>query len=162
MFPVPQIENCLCSPLTFVSFFPWNKCPCSPVESWKRWCFLRVMHPKDAEGIEKQCWPWSDCSCLIWVCTVCQYLSVRKLRKITVFSIPKIFINSLRVLRNSKNGPFYSPLDLFHKMKTNQRTSGPVNTHLTPGPGIYFYAFIYVYSPRVGIFGTNVDVNKKP
>ena len=26
--------------------------------------------------------------------------------------------------------------------------SGPVNAHLTPGPGIYFNAFIHVYSPR--------------
>ena len=32
----------------------------------------------------------------------------------------------------------------------NQRTSGPVNSHLTPGPGIYFNAFIYVYSTRAG------------
>ena len=32
--------------------------------------------------------------------------------------------------------------------KINQRTSGPVNAHLTPGPGIYFNAFIHVYSPR--------------
>ena len=32
----------------------------------------------------------------------------------------------------------------------NQRTSGPVNAHLTPGPGIYFNAFIHVYSPRAG------------
>ena len=47
----------------------------------------------------------------------------------------------------------------------NQRTSGPVNAHLTPGPGIYFNAFIYVYSPRAGAdnpLGTNVDVNRKP
>ena len=34
------------------------------------------------------------------------------------------------------------------KKKTNQRTSGPVNAHLTPGPGIYFNAFTHVYSPR--------------
>ena len=49
--------------------------------------------------------------------------------------------------------------------KYNQRTSGPVNAHLTPGPGIYFNAFIHVYSPRVGTdnpLGTNVDVNRKP
>ena len=48
---------------------------------------------------------------------------------------------------------------------TNQRTSGPVNAHLTPGPGIYFNAFIHVYSPRVGAdnpLGTDVDVNRKP
>ena len=35
--------------------------------------------------------------------------------------------------------------------------SGPVNAHLTPGPGIYFNAFIHVYSPRAGTdnpFGT--------
>ena len=47
----------------------------------------------------------------------------------------------------------------------NQRTSGPVNAHLTPGPGIYFNAFIHVYSPGGGAdnsFGTNVDVNRKP
>ena len=29
----------------------------------------------------------------------------------------------------------------------NQRTSGPVNAHLTPGPGIYFNAFIHVERP---------------
>ena len=46
-----------------------------------------------------------------------------------------------------------------------QRTSGPVNAHLTPGPGIYFNAFIQVYSPRPvadNPLGTNVDVNRKP
>ena len=49
--------------------------------------------------------------------------------------------------------------------KHNQRTSGPVNAHLTPGPGMYFNAFIYVYSPKAGAdnpLGTNVDVNRKP
>ena len=47
----------------------------------------------------------------------------------------------------------------------NQRTDGPVNGHLTLGPGIYFNAFIHVYSPRAGAdnpLGTNVDVNRKP
>ena len=47
----------------------------------------------------------------------------------------------------------------------NQRTSGPVNAHLIPGPGIYFNAFIHVYSPRPvadNPLGTNVDVNRKP
>ena len=47
----------------------------------------------------------------------------------------------------------------------NQRTSSPVDAHLTPGPGIYFNAFIQVYSPRAGAdnpLGTNVDVNRKP
>ena len=47
----------------------------------------------------------------------------------------------------------------------NQRTSGPVNAHLTPGPGIYFNAFIHVYSPSAGAdnsLRTNVDVNRKP
>ena len=49
------------------------------------------------------------------------------------------------------------------KCEKNQRTSGPVNAHLTPGP--YFSAFIHVYSPRVGAdnrLGKNVDVNRKP
>ena len=34
--------------------------------------------------------------------------------------------------------------------KFNQRTSGPVNAYLTPGPGIYFNDFIHVYSHRAG------------
>ena len=33
----------------------------------------------------------------------------------------------------------------------DQRTPGPVNAHLTPGPGIYFNAFIHVYSPRASL-----------
>ena len=47
----------------------------------------------------------------------------------------------------------------------NQRTSGPVNAHLTSGPGIDFNAFIHVYSPIAGkdnSLGTNVDVNRQP
>ena len=47
----------------------------------------------------------------------------------------------------------------------NQRTSGPVNAHLTLGPGIYFNAFIHLYSPRTGEdnpLGTNIDVKRKP
>ena len=48
---------------------------------------------------------------------------------------------------------------------TNQRPSGSINAHLTPGPGMYFKAFIHVYSPRAGAdnpLGTNIDVNRKP
>ena len=47
----------------------------------------------------------------------------------------------------------------------NQRTSGPVNAHLTPSPGIYFNAFIHVYSPSTGAdnpLGPNVDVITLP
>ena len=47
---------------------------------------------------------------------------------------------------------------------TTKNQSGPVNAHLTPGPGIHFNTFIHVYSPRAGAdnpLGTNVDVNRK-
>ena len=46
----------------------------------------------------------------------------------------------------------------------NQRTSGPVNAHLTPGPGIYFNAFTHVYSPRASAdnpWGQTFDDNRK-
>ena len=46
----------------------------------------------------------------------------------------------------------------------NQRTSGLVNAHLTPGPGIYFNAFIHVYSPRARAkkpLGTNFWCQQK-
>ena len=41
------------------------------------------MHPKDAEGIANSIDP--DRRSLIWVCTVYQDLSIRKLRIITIF-----------------------------------------------------------------------------
>ena len=43
-------------------------------------------------------------------------------------------------------------IHLVSSVNANQRTSGPVNAHLTPGPGIYFNAFIHVYSPRAGTY----------
>ena len=58
-----------------------------------------------------------------------------------------------------------SRLKCVEKCRENQRTSGPVNARLTPGPGIYFNAFIHVNSHRAGAdnpLGTNVDVNRKP
>ena len=57
-----------------------------------------------------------------------------------------------------------SRLITFPKLCINQRTSGPVNTHLTPGTGTYFNAFIHVYNSRAGAdnpSGSNVDVNRK-
>ena len=58
------------------------------------------------------------------------------------------------------------PIFIFFQYKSmDQRTSVPVNAHLTPGPGIYCNVFIHVYSPRAGAdihLGINVDVNRKP
>ena len=34
--------------------------------------------------------------------------------------------------------------------RANQKTSGVVNAHLTPGPDIFLNAFIHVFSPRAG------------
>ena len=47
-------------------------------------CTLGVMRPNDAEGIANRVDP--DQTALIWVCTVCPSLSVRKLRIIMVLS----------------------------------------------------------------------------
>ena len=47
-------------------------------------------------------------------------------------------------------------------LKQKPEDSGPVNAHLTPG--MYFNAFIHVYSPSTGAdkpLGTNVDVNRE-
>ena len=49
-------------------------------------CGSAIMSPKDAE--RQQYSPWSDCStrrCLIWDCTVCSALSVRKPRIIMAY-----------------------------------------------------------------------------
>ena len=42
------------------------------------------MHPKDAAGIANSVDPDQTAPSLIWVCTVCPYLSVRKFRIIMV------------------------------------------------------------------------------
>ena len=53
------------------------------------WLYHRVMSPNDADGMANSIDPDQTApqeqSSLIWVCTVCQGLSVRKLRIITVF-----------------------------------------------------------------------------
>ena len=81
----------------FPKYSDTQKICCNHSKIWTMWFYHRVMSPRDADGMANsadpdqtappQCRPWSDCSSrssLIWVCTVCPDLSVRKLRKITV------------------------------------------------------------------------------
>ena len=73
----------------------------------------------------------------------------------------ELYVLKNSLLRVPKKAFLQLPM---HTLTINLRTSGPVNAHLTPGPGIYFNAFIHVYSPRAGAenpLGTNVDVNRK-
>ena len=53
------------------------------------WLYHRVMSPNDADGMANSVDPDQTAPSLIWVCTVCPGISVRKLRIITVlyFSI---------------------------------------------------------------------------
>ena len=57
-----------------------------------RWHFIGVMHPKDAEGIANSVDPdhTAPRSILIWVCTVCQVLSVRKLRTYENYGMQRV------------------------------------------------------------------------
>ena len=52
-----------------------------------------------------------------------------------------------KTIYNSSTLLFFSLFTLWTDRMFNQRTSGPVNAHLTPGPGIYFNAFIHVIAP---------------
>ena len=50
-------------------------------------------------------------------------------------------------------------------LQTKNRSGPAKNRFSVALPGIYFNAFIHVYSPRAGAdntLGTNVDVNRKP
>ena len=81
--------------------------------------------------------------------------AIRELAPCSYFSIINVHLVDINVMK------FHHCL---FKFLRNQRTSGPVNAHLTLGPGIYFNAFIHVYSPRTGAdnpLGTNADVNRK-
>ena len=57
-----------------------------------RWHFLGVMRPKDAEGIANSVDPdhTAPRRILIWVCTVCQVLSVRKLRTYENYGMQRV------------------------------------------------------------------------
>ena len=59
-----------------------QKICCNPPKVQLKWLYHRVMHPKDADGLANSVDPDQTRSSLIWVCTVCPDLSVRKLRKI--------------------------------------------------------------------------------
>ena len=62
------------------------------------------------------------------------------------------------VERDAPVHPFFYMADHDHLI-INQRTSGPANAHLTPGPSLYFNVFIHVNSPRTGAdnpLGTNI------
>ena len=48
------------------------------------WLYHRVMSPNDADGMANSVDP-DQTAPLIWVCTVCSGISVRKLRIITVY-----------------------------------------------------------------------------
>ena len=58
------------------------------------------MHPKDAEGITDRVDPdqTAPLGALIWVCTVCPDLSVRKLRNITVIQKHVTYLKGLALL----------------------------------------------------------------
>ena len=75
-------SNCQKKVTVKILKFGHPKICCNHPESWTRWHFFRVMHPKDEEGIANSVDP-DQRSSLIWVCTVCTDLSVWKLRSIT-------------------------------------------------------------------------------
>ena len=78
----------------FPKYSDAQKICCNHSKIWTMWLYHRVMSPNDADGMANsadtdQTAPrhWSDCSSrssLIWVCTVCPDLPVRKHRNITV------------------------------------------------------------------------------
>ena len=51
---------------------------------WTMWLYNRVMSPNDADGMANSVDPDQTAPRLIWICTVCPGISVRKLRIITV------------------------------------------------------------------------------
>ena len=62
--------------------------------------------------------------------------------QITTFFIKRC---SVRFLSKTLTKKHLAENDIIMTLKHNQRTSGPVNAHLTAGPGIYSHALIYVY-----------------
>ena len=79
--------------LEFLWYCKFPKCSdtqkicCNHSKVWTMWFYHRVMSPNDTDGMANSV--DSDRSSLIWVCTVCPGISVRKHRIITVYSFWK-------------------------------------------------------------------------
>ena len=67
----------------FPKYSDTQKICCNHSKIWTMWLYHRVMSPNDADGMENSVDP-DQTAPLIWVCTVCQDLSVWKIRNITV------------------------------------------------------------------------------
>ena len=69
----------------FPKYSDTKKICCNHSKIWTMWLYHRVMSPNDADGTANSVDPDQTArSSLIWVCTVCPGISVRKLRIITV------------------------------------------------------------------------------
>ena len=70
----------------FPKYSDTQKICCNHSKIWTMWLYHRVMSPNDADGMANSVDPdqTPPRSSLIWVCTVCPGISVRKLRTITM------------------------------------------------------------------------------
>ena len=94
-----------CLSLGKPKYLDTQKIGCNHSKIWTMWLYHRVMS-KRCRRNGKQWKPWSDCfsrSSLIWVCTVCPGIPVRKLRIITVFKIVKTCSSGLIYLLLAKH-----------------------------------------------------------
>ena len=72
----------------FPNYSDTQKICCNHSKIWTMWLYYRVMSPNDADGMANSVDPDQSAprSSLIWVCTVCPGISVRKLGNNTIFT----------------------------------------------------------------------------
>ena len=83
----------------FPKYSDTQKICCNHSKIWTMWLY-QSNESKQCRQNGIQCRPWSDCSSrsLIWVCTVCPGISVRKLRIITVIKVI-LFVKFLQYIK---------------------------------------------------------------
>ena len=76
----------LCNYRKFPKYSDTQNICCNHSKIWTKWLYYSVMSPNDTDRMTNSVDPdqTSSRSSLIWVCTVCPGISVRKLRIITV------------------------------------------------------------------------------
>ena len=77
----------------FLKYSDTQKICCNHSIIWTMWLYHRVMSTNDADGMANSVDPYQTRSSLIWVCTICPDISVRKLRIITVKDIFRLFLH---------------------------------------------------------------------
>ena len=104
------------------------------------------MSPNDAGGMANSVDPDQTAPCLIWVCTVCPGISVRKLRIIMVFAS-----EDKKALKRAVNS-WFTCKDTNFRGHIKQGSTKGLNKHFTPSVVLMLFMLKFFKFDKMFIF----------